>query len=544
MQYCPYCMNEIGINDTVCPTCGKRTDEEIPSHHLKPGTILYNKFYIGAALGEGGFGITYIGRDLNLDIKVAVKEFYPNGFVNRSHTLSSDLICGMSMDKKEFFTKGKEKFLQEARVLAKFSKDPGIVEVRDFFEENNTAYIVMEFLEGVDLKEFIKRRGRLSPTQTLNLLMPVMNALTKIHAQGLIHRDISPDNIRIVNDGVRLLDFGAARDMSSLANKSLSIMLKPGYAPEEQYRSRGNQGPWTDVYALCATMYKCVTGVTPDDSTQRLFNDELKTPTQLGVSVDPVFEYALMKGLAVVQSNRCQTVDELLALFDGVVEENEVDDDHTVAVNSDDKTIDSNNVVVNDNSAPANPDVTYTEYADDTATVAQPVVNVVTQSTVNVVKDETVVAEQFDMPKSKKESRLAKRFNALTLEQKASIRPIYKKYITLLLSVFLVFVLAMAASIVISSNTAKDAKAKYDMLVEQTENSSFYNASLWEQRSEAFDEYLRIRSLGTTAFLTIDVLALIYVIVLRVVFKKKYPYFTEDLFYYMRKQEKLHSKKY
>ncbi len=534
MRYCPFCMNVIGTGDVICGACGKFVNEEVPTHHLKPGTILYNKIYIGASLGEGGFGITYIGRDLNLDIKVAVKEFYPNGYVNRANTISPNLSCGGAIDKLDFFEKGKERFLQEARVLAKFSKDPGVVEVRDFFEENNTAYIVMEFLEGIDLKEFLKRNGRLTPNQTLNLLMPVMDALRKIHAQGLIHRDISPDNIRLVDGGVRLLDFGAARDMSAVANRSLSIMLKPGYAPEEQYRSRGNQGPWTDVYALCATMYKCITGVTPDDSTQRLFNDELKTPTELGITIDPTFEYALMKGLAVVQNNRCQSIDELLALFQGKGVEIVEDEDKTVAVNSDDKTIDSNNVV-NYNSASANPNMAYADNSYDIPTVAQ--------TNFNVVKDEPVVVEQVNKPKAKKEARLAKKFNSLTPEQKESIRPIYRKYMALLISVILVFLIAVTASIIISSYMAQDAKATYDTLVELTENSYSYDASLWAERSEAFDEYFRIKSLGNTVCLVIETLTLVCIIILRIIFKKKYPYFTENLFYYMKKQEKLLLKK-
>ena len=318
MKYCLFCMNPIEENDVECPFCGKKLDVELPSHHLKPGTILNKKIYVGAALGEGGFGITYIGRDLNLDIKVAVKEYYPNGYVNRSNTISPDLTCSISQDKKDFFDKGRERFLREARILAKFAREPGVVEVRDFFEENNTAYIIMEFLEGQDLKEYLKVNGTLSPEQTIRLLMPVMQALTKIHSQGLIHRDISPDNIRIIDGGVKLLDFGAARDVSAVANKSLSVMLKPGYAPEEQYRSKGNQGPWTDVYALCATMYKCITGITPDDSTQRLFSDELKSPSALGVIIDTTIEAALMKGLAVLQRDRYQTIDELLNGFKGI----------------------------------------------------------------------------------------------------------------------------------------------------------------------------------------------------------------------------------
>lgn len=318
MEYCIHCMAPIEPSDEECPFCGKPQKVEVPGHHLLPGTVLNHKFLIGTALGEGGFGITYIGRDLNLDMKVAVKEYYPVGYVNRSNTLSAEVQCSATSGRKEFFENGREKFLKEARILAKFSSEPGIVEVRDFFEENHTAYIVMEFLDGQDLKDYVQQKGFLSPEETVRMLLPVMQSLKKIHAQGLIHRDISPDNIRLTENGVKLMDFGAARMMSNDANKSLSVMLKPGYAPEEQYRSKGVQGPWTDVYALCATMYKCITGITPDDSTQRMYSDELKAPSALGVRINETWENALMKGLAVLQKDRYQSIDELINGLKGI----------------------------------------------------------------------------------------------------------------------------------------------------------------------------------------------------------------------------------
>lgn len=329
MKYCSKCMNPIEETDVECPFCGSVINAEIPSHHLAPGTILNNKFMVGAALGEGGFGITYIGRDTKLDMKVAIKEYYPSGYVNRSNTISPAVNSSTSGERKDFFDTGRERFLREAQILAKFSGSTGIVDVRDFFEENNTAYIVMEYLDGQTLKEYLKNKGTLTPEQTIRLLMPVMESLKKVHTQGLIHRDISPDNIMLVDGRVKLLDFGAARNVSATANKSLSVMLKPGYAPEEQYRSKGDQGPWTDVYALCATMYKCITGITPDDSTQRVFSDELKTPSALGISIDPVIEKALLKGLNVMQKDRYQNIDELINGFKGI---NTVADDDSKTI--------------------------------------------------------------------------------------------------------------------------------------------------------------------------------------------------------------------
>ena len=312
MALCPFCMRQIKDDARFCPHCGKDLSAATPPHHLPPGTVLRGKYRLGAALGEGGFGITYVGLDTALDLRVAIKEFFPYGFVTRVGSVSSQVTEMSDQAKAAFFQKGKTRFMQEARVLAKFSGARGIVDVRDFFEENKTAYIVMEYLDGVTLKQYLKERGTLSPEETLRLLTPVMESLKLLHRENVIHRDISPDNIMLTDGEVKLLDFGAARSVDG-DNKSLSVMLKPGYAPEEQYRSKGKQGPWTDVYALCATMYKCITDVRLDESPDRLYNDTMKAPSALGVSISPAFEQALLKGLAVRAEDRWQTVDALLA---------------------------------------------------------------------------------------------------------------------------------------------------------------------------------------------------------------------------------------
>lgn len=336
-KYCNHCMAQLNEVGGICPFCGKESAGPVPAHHLLPGTILNGKFYVGEALGEGGFGITYIGRDIKLDMKVAIKEFYPNGYVNRSNTISPQVNDSVTEGRRDFFEKGRERFLKEARILAKFSGEPGIVDVRDFFEENNTAYIIMEYLDGVDLKTYLKKNGTLTPERTIQLLMPVMNSLKRVHAQGLIHRDISPDNIMIIGDKVKLLDFGAARTVSAAANKSLSVMLKPGYAPEEQYRSKGDQGPWTDIYALCATMYKCITGITPDDATQRVFSDEVKTPSALNIAIKPEIEKAIMRGMSVHQTDRYQCIEDLIRGLQGI-EVAVSGADHTVAAEGQNKS--------------------------------------------------------------------------------------------------------------------------------------------------------------------------------------------------------------
>ena len=198
---------------------------------------------MGRVLGEGGFGITYVGRDTVLNLKVAVKEFYMAGYVNRNHD-ASDTVFATLGTHRDTFTKNKEKFLSEARVLARFYEEPGIVGVRDFCEENGTAYIIMDFLDGVNLKDYLEQKGRLAPADAVALLMPVMRSLERVHADGIIHRDISPDNIMVLPDGrTKLLDFGAARAVSQTDIKSLSVILKPGYAPRSSTAARATRAP-------------------------------------------------------------------------------------------------------------------------------------------------------------------------------------------------------------------------------------------------------------------------------------------------------------
>ena len=291
---------------------------EMLFHQLKQGTLLSGKYRIEGILGEGGFGITYLAEDVMLEMKVAIKEYYPAGFVTREIN-NGNTVTAFTGDKGSVFEQGKEKFINEARTLGRLSGLPGIVNVRDYFQENNTAYIVMEFLEGITLKGYLKQAGgKISSGEMLSVLQPVVKALAEVHKQGLIHRDISPDNIMILlGDQVKLMDFGAARDININGEKSLSVMLKPGYAPEEQYRTRGEQGPWSDIYALCATAYRCITGVVPVESMERIRKDELKAPSSLGISIDPKKEKVLMKGLAVFKEDRIQNAEELYNLWYG-----------------------------------------------------------------------------------------------------------------------------------------------------------------------------------------------------------------------------------
>ena len=280
---------------------------------LQPGTVLNGRYLVGRVLGQGGFGITYIGRDLVLDICVAIKEYFPTQIVIRDTSVSLE-IRAASQKMSNALIQGNEKFLEEAQILARFRGEKGIVDVLDFFQQNNTAYIVMEYIDGQTLQSHLNKAGKLPPDQVFSLMAPVMASLDRLHQAGLIHRDISPDNIMITYDGqVKLLDFGTVRNANLDGNGTLTVMVRHGYAPEEQYDGNSPQGPWTDIYALCATMYKCITGITPEESRQRRNQDTVQPPSQLGIDISSSQEAALMKGMARDYRKRFQSVGTLAA---------------------------------------------------------------------------------------------------------------------------------------------------------------------------------------------------------------------------------------
>ncbi len=308
-RYCMKCMLPLE-NGTKCPHCGYAGEQKIVPHRLKPGTVLSERYLIGNAIGQGGFGITYIGRDQKLQMRVAVKEYYPNGYTNRNSEVSARLTI-VDKAQRDFIEAGKQKFLKEARSLAEFHDNPGVVDVRDYFEENDTAYIVMEYLDGEDLRTHLKK-SLFSADEIFRRMDPVMESLERIHEAGIIHRDISPDNIMMLKNGsLKLMDFGAARQADDSGQQSRSVVLKAGYAPEEQYRPRGIQGPWTDIYALCGTIYKCITGITPPDALDRYHHDEIRWPSEMGFTITPTQEAVLKKGMAINREDRFPNVREL-----------------------------------------------------------------------------------------------------------------------------------------------------------------------------------------------------------------------------------------
>ena len=318
-KFCPYCMNPVKEGET-CTNCGLTEGVYTPrDHHLPLGSVLNDRYLVGRVLGEGGFGITYIGCDLNLEMKVAIKEYFP---IDRVYRFSqASLEVSNYAHAAEKFHSGKVKFLREARTMARLDKQQNIVSVRDFFEKNNTAYIVMEYVEGTTLKELVNQRGgRIPAGELLYMLEPLFLALTSVHEMGLIHRDISPDNLMLESGKIKLLDFGCAREAAT-QSETMTIALKQGYAPIEQYQHKG-QGPWTDVYALSATIYYCLTGKTPQSAVDRLNEEELVPPRRLGVDLTADQEAALLKGMNVKAKDRFQSVEELFAaLYTNVIAE-------------------------------------------------------------------------------------------------------------------------------------------------------------------------------------------------------------------------------
>ena len=304
---CPHCFGATRV--TPCPHCGWQPGQDNPPPALALGRMLDGRYRIGRVLGHGGFGITYLAWDDNLHLRLAIKEYLPRDSATRAPDgVSLAIYSGQA---GEQFTYGLERFLEEARALAHFDQHPGIVTVKNFFRAHGTGYCVMDYVDGITLRQYLEQQpgGRISVADALKLLMPVMDALRAVHKEGLLHRDLAPDNIYLTADGrIKLLDFGAARFAASEHSKSLSIILKPGYAPEEQYRSKGKQGPWTDVYGLAATFYRAITGVVPPEALDRTEEDELLPPSKQSIAIQPQEEAVLLKALAIKAPLRYQSI--------------------------------------------------------------------------------------------------------------------------------------------------------------------------------------------------------------------------------------------
>ena len=273
-SFCIKCFDKIGSQDELCDKCDSKRNNEIYPTVLEEGTVLGERYVVGKVLGKGGFGITYLSYDCVNKKKVAIKEYFPDSLAHRDTGLTT--VSLYTDGRYDDFKKGEESFFNEAKTLSLLGYNENIVKVFELFSENNTSYYVMEYLEGSDLKTHLMKNGPMSEQKVLSIMEPVLNAVSAVHSLDFLHRDISPDNIFLCDDGsVKLIDFGSARQVISQEAKTLTVMLKHGFAPFEQYKTHGVQGPWTDIYALGATMYYAITGKVPLDAPSRIDNPEL-----------------------------------------------------------------------------------------------------------------------------------------------------------------------------------------------------------------------------------------------------------------------------
>ncbi|MCD8118349.1 MAG: protein kinase, partial [Lachnospiraceae bacterium] len=304
---CINCMKEIAPGARTCPHCGYDQQTEQLSYVLRPNTILYGRYLVGRVIGKGGFGITYVGFDLTLEMKVAIKEYYPSGVASRNNTWSNQVMWESGtgdQDARAQRADSMDRVLKEARRTARLADVPSVVRVTDAFCENETAYLVMDFIEGITLKEYLMQHGVLTWEECKQLLFPVMEGLAEAHDMGIIHRDISPDNIMIGPDGTaKLLDLGAAVDISLNEGQASTLVVKNHFSAVEQYDENGRIGSWTDVYAFAAMLYYCLTGKLMVPVMDRLMSQsELTFPPQ--PEIPEHVKNALKNALEINHANR------------------------------------------------------------------------------------------------------------------------------------------------------------------------------------------------------------------------------------------------
>lgn len=310
---CYQCMKEYEAETEVCPHCGfLNSMQNKTAYRMAPGTRLRGRYYIGVVLGTGGFGIIYKAYDEKLDRVVAIKEYYPDGMVKRSREKG----LGAKNEEPESLRSGHDlgSFAEEAGILLQLKGNPNIVQMYHCFLENHTGYIVMEYLEGVSLRYFLEvNEEHISVPYAKEIALSIGQALSAMHRKKILHRDVSPDNIFLCTDGrIKLIDFGAACCYERQKEKKHEIVIKPGYAPIEQYRVNGREGPYTDIYALGATFYRAVTGVVPPDATKRCCEDQMLSPGVYNRQVPAYLDAAIGKAMNVEAKGRFHSVDAFL----------------------------------------------------------------------------------------------------------------------------------------------------------------------------------------------------------------------------------------
>lgn len=304
---CVNCMRVIDKNAQYCPACGHERSTYVNKvHQLPVFTVLQGRYLTGKCLGEGGFGITYLARDLLKSERVAIKELFVQGVISRQK--GKTVLIEGNAESRRYYHICKDKFLREAQLLHDLKDKRGVVNFLDYFEENNTAYIVMEYLEGQDLSQYLKEHNdKISFYETFQFLRPVMKSLIDMNESGVYHRDIAPDNIRYLKSGgMKIMDLGGAKYsfQEQVNGPSRMVAVKKGYAPPEQYQQAYKIGPWMDVYAMAATFYRCVTGRIPQESLSRMEHDYLEKPGRFCGDLNNATEKVIMKGMALRTEER------------------------------------------------------------------------------------------------------------------------------------------------------------------------------------------------------------------------------------------------
>ncbi|MDO4165993.1 MAG: serine/threonine-protein kinase [Eubacteriales bacterium] len=320
MNRCYHCFESLrDRNADSCPYCGTplKHIEWDSKRYLKPGTILQNKFFVGNAIGKGGFGNTYVGWNEVLQCKVAIKEYFPTNLTARGE--DGVTVSITASDTQGYFQSGLEQFLEEARNVASLQDVKGVVQIYNFFQENGTGYIIMEFLEGMDVKQILRERGnRVDYEWSRRVILTVLHTLREIHKRGILHRDIAPDNIFVTNEGViKLIDFGAAKSAAAGGERQRAIVLKSGYAPIEQYTRTMQQGPYTDLYAVAALFYRMLTGTKPPSAPDRMRLDRMEPLSAKGIQIPESAEMAITMCLYIDPEYRLQSADEFMEALDG-----------------------------------------------------------------------------------------------------------------------------------------------------------------------------------------------------------------------------------
>lgn len=306
--YCSRCMREVE-SEGICGYCGYDPNQEVSSRVLEEGTLLQNgRYQLGAVIGAGGFGITYAGWDYTLSQPVAVKEYFLQNICEREISKSDEVT--VMPEHEGLFVVGMQRFSREARVLGTLQSIRNVVAVLDWFEDNHTAYIVMEYVRGITLEKYVQDH-KVEPQKLIAMIRELIDSLVQVHAQGIIHRDISPTNIMIQDDGtLKLIDFGAAvSEERRSMGKDQTVIYNRRFAPLEQYDENGKQGPWTDVYALSATLYYLVSGELPAESVARKGKDSLKPLSEQKHHLKRWQKKAIMDGLVLQPDKRIQSME-------------------------------------------------------------------------------------------------------------------------------------------------------------------------------------------------------------------------------------------